>query len=785
MLRSLYRRPAFTIAAILTVALGIGANTAVFRVIYGVLLEPLPFRDPGRLVQIWETHPAMPQLQTPVPDFRDWQKQARSFEAMAAHTLAALNFITLLGEGEPEVVHGANATYDLFSTMGIQPIAGRAFTAEEERSKARVTLISENLWRRKFGADPKIVGRQIRLQPESFTVIGVVSQPQTFPQWADLWMPFSFINDETQARRKYHPLEVIARLKPGVSVQQAQIEMQSIAQRLAQAYPDTNGRESAQVIPLATEVTGGAQPSLLLVWAAVSLVLLIACANLAHLLLARMVERREELAIRSALGASTRQLIGHVLTESLLLAGVGGIVGMGLAMGTSRLLRRLAADQIPRMEWIGFPTPVWLFAAAITIVCGLLFGMPACWRVLGDRRAVGRSVIRARPRLAAALMAGEVALAFVVLAGAALLVRSFAALLDENPGFDARGVIAFDITPPANGSSSAGALIRDQVLPALRGLPGVQQAALTNSAPMSLLATEHSRWATRFGIQGRTFEQGQYPVAQIRFVTPEYFGLLGIPLKRGRWLNATDEGKPRFLINETLARRFFPGQDAVGQHLIMGVMDARQGAVEIAGVVGDVREFGLEQEAAPGIYTIGSGPGTVLSKNTHEAAPSDREIRRTVRSINPDIAIRNMRELQQNVDDSLARRRFVLTLVAAFAGLAVILITAGLYGLLAYSVNARIREFGVRAAVGAMPRELVAMILREAILLTIPGLIAGFVISLSFARVMKSLIYRLSPADPLSLAGAGLFLILLTFLSGWLPARRAARVDPAAALRAE
>jgi len=782
--RSLLRRPIFAVAAIVTIALGIGANIAVFSVIYGVLLQPLPFRDPGRLVQIWETHPAFPELQVTVPDFRDWQGQSRSFEQIGAHTLAAMDQMTLLGVGEPEPVHGTNATYDLFSTMGIQPIVGRAFTADEDRRRARVTLISEKLWRRKFRADPGIVGRQIRLEPFSFTVIGVVSTQQSFPQWADLWIPFSLLEDQLQTRRKYHPLEVIARLKPGISAARAQREMQTIAQRLAQKYPDTNGSESAQVIPLATQVTGDVRPSLLLVWAAVGLVFLIACANVAHLLLARIIERQDELAIRAALGASAWHLITHVLSETLLLAGLGGAAGLAICFWTSRLLRTLAQDQIPRMESTGFPAPVLLFALAISLVCALLFGLPACVRIFRDRRAAGRSVIRSRSRFVRALMAGEVAVAFVALVAASLLLRSFAGLLGENPGFDARGVVTVDISLPS-APDKAAPIFRTQILPALRALPGVEQVAAANTAPMSLLSTEHSRWATRFGIEGRTFPSGQFPVAQIRYVSPEYFGVLAIPLKRGRWLNASDEGKPRCVINETLAHTFFPGQDPFGRHLILGVMDASQGAIEIAGVVGDVREFGPDEEPTAAFYIASDGPGTVLLKSMRDAGQLDREIRQAVHAINGDAVVRPAHSLRQNLDDSLARRRFALTLMAVFAGLAALLTVAGLYGLLAYSVTGRLREFGLRAAVGAIPRELASMILREALLLTIPGVAAGLVLSLSLARVMKSLIYALSPADPLSLAAAGILLIVLASLSAWLPARRAAGVDPATALRAE
>src|ERR1700733_9574766 len=337
-MRSLSRRPAFALAAILTVALGVRANTALFGVIYSVLIQPLPFRDPGKLVRIWETHPALPQLQVTAPDFRDWRNQNRSFDAMAAHTASAMNTVTLLGQGQPEIVHGTMATSNLFPAMGIQPMVGRNFSDAEERAKQQVAVISENIWRRKFAADPAIAGRQIRLDKQSFTVVGVVSQRQAFPEWTDFWMPISLLEPDLQNRRKFHPLEVVARLKPGVTAEQAQTEMQSIAHNLGQSYPDTNATVGAFVIPLAMEMTRDVRTSLLLAWAAVGLVLLIACANLAHLFLARMLERREEMAIREALGAGAGHLIRQVLSESLLLAGAGGALGTVLAVCGSQLI---------------------------------------------------------------------------------------------------------------------------------------------------------------------------------------------------------------------------------------------------------------------------------------------------------------------------------------------------------------------------------------------------------------------------------------------------------------
>ncbi|MGA2877970.1 MAG: ABC transporter permease [Bryobacteraceae bacterium] len=771
--RSLRRRPAFALAALLTVALGVGANTALFGVIYRVLIQPLPFRDPSRLVRIWETHPALPQLQVTVPDFRDWRSQTSSFNAMAAHTASAMNTVTLLGQGQPEIVHGTMATSDLFPSMGIQTMVGRNFNDADERAKRQVAVISESLWRRKFGADPQIVGKQIRLDKDSFTVVGVVSRRQAFPEWADFWTPLSLIGPDYQNRRKFHPLEVVARLKPGVTAEQAQTEIQSIAHRLSQAYPDTNATVGAYVIPLAREMTRDVRPSLLLAWAAVGLVLLMACANLAHLFLARMIERREEMAIREALGAGAGHLIRQVLTESLILAAAGGALGVTLAFGASKLLPA---------EPTAWHAPVWLFAIAISAVSGVLFGVPSCWHVLRDRRrltASTRSVIRGRSRLGFVLLSGEVAMAFLVLAGAALLARNFAALLAEPPGFQAGQVLEVPNLPLRGDWAKS-------LLPALRRLPGVQDVAAINSAPMSLGSTEHGRFATRLGIQGRTFESGSFPVTEMRWITPGYFRVLQIPLRRGRLLTDSEADQNRVLINETLARRFFGNQDPVGQHLILGVMDPKQNSLEIAGVVGDTRDLGLDQEVEPMFYGISTASVTALVVKTQgDPAQFAPAVREAIQAIDPELPISKIQPLSQNVADSLARRRFALTLLGIFSAMAALLTAAGVYGLLAYSVNTRVCEFGVRGAVGASRRHLVAMILREAAILTATGLAAGLILALVFSSVMKSFVYRLSPLDPWSLTSAGGFLVLLTMISAWIPARRAAAVDLATALRAD
>jgi predicted permease len=788
--RSLRRRPAFALAAILTVALGVGANTAVYRVIYSVLLRPLPFRDPQRLVQLWESTPVLPQLQSTVPDFQDWRNQTHSFAQMAAYTFQEMNRITLVGQGEPEVVQATSATSDLFSTMGIHPLLGRGFSAADEREKRPVALIAEKLWRRKFAADPAIVGRTLRFETESFTVIGVVPSRKAFPEWADVWLPFSWIDSELLNTRKYHPLEVIARLRPGVTEEQAQNEIHALAARLAAEHRDTNGTVGAYVIPLARQITGDVRPALLLVWAAVGLVLLMACANLAHMLLARMLDRRQEIAIRVALGAGRSRLMRMVFTESLLLALVGGVSGAALAVASSGVLQRMAQGRIPRLEPLGFAGHAPMFVLVASTLCGVLFALPACAQAFRAQAApaAGRSMSKPRSPLGSILIAAEVAMAFVVLTGATLLVRSFVALLSEDPGFRSKGVLAMEVPMPSSryDDNKSTEFWKTQLLPAVQALPGVEGVAMANCAPMSLSPTGRFRFATRFGIEGRTFDPGRYPVAQYRWVTPEYFRILQIPLKRGRLLAEADRDHPRYMINETLARRFFPHADPTAHRLIMGVMDPHRDLIEIAGVVGDVRDMGLDEPVPPTLYMISSSPRMILLVKTagdpmRLAAP----IRDAIHRADPEVAVLKAAPVAQYVADSLARRRFALTLLAAFGALAALLTAAGIYGLLAYSVSGRAREFGIRAALGATPANLLGMILKEGAAVTIPGLAVGIAVSLACARLMRSLLYHLSPMDPLSLAAAGVLLSVITVLSVWLPARRAARVDPGAALRVE
>ena len=493
------------------------------------------------------------------------------------------------------------------------------------------------------------------------------------------------------------------------------------------------------------------------------------------------------MALRAALGARAGHLIRLILAESLCLALVGGAVGMGLAAWTGEILRHLAGGQIPRLEEAGFQGPVVLFAAAVSAACGLLFGLPAGWQVWRANIAgapLARTVVRRRSSLASALIAAEVALAFVVTAGALVLVHGFAGLLNENPGFRGQNVIAMQ-TPCNCGSwERAEQFFNAVLMPAVRALPGVEDVAAVNSVPMSLGRTEHSRFATRFAVAGRSYAAGEYPVAQIRWATPDYFRALGIPLKRGAWLSEAGREHPRYLINETLVRRWFGKQDPVGQRIVMGVMDAQQTTHEIAGVVGDVRELGLDQEVPPILYQLDASPVMSLLVKTNGGVNPIPRIREIVHQMDSEIAIGPALPLERYVGESLVRRRFAVTLMAAFAALAAILMAAGIYSLLAYSVSGRLREFGVRAAVGASPGELAGMIVREAIRLALPGLLAGALGFMVFARWIESLVPGIA-ADPAAVCGAAALLSILVLVSAWLPGRRAARTEPATALRAE
>ena len=788
--RALTKRPSLTLAALFTIALGIGANSAIFTVVRAVLLRPLPFRQPDRLVYVWQTHPSLGHLPVTYPDYLDW-RAARSFDGLEAYTSQAVNKGTLLGEGQPLQLQVAMTSQKLFPMMGVGFCAGRGFSAEEEREKQHVAVISESLWRRRFGASPTLIGRAIRIDTVEFMVVGVVRQREAFPVWADLWMPLSLLPPPLQQTRRFHPLEVVGRLRDGVTVAQAQSEMSAIGANLARQYPATDRNMGAHVVPMLSEMTSSIRPALLIVWMAVGLVLLVACANVAHLLLARTMSRQRELAIRAALGASSFDLLRLLSAECVALVVCGGALGAAVGGLLVSVLKNMAASYIPRMGDAGFDAGVALYTFAAMFVCAGTVALPSLWRVA--RTDLGQTMKQSDAqlfsgragRLGSMMMAAEIALAFVVFAGAILLTRSFASLRHVDPGFRTSDVLAMNLTMTGpDGWASAQHILNDR---ALRAIPGVTSVAVANMAPLTLDRTELSRFSSRFGIVGRAFSPGSYPVAQLRWVSPDYFSTLGIPLLHGRLLTERDHNQPNWLINETLARKFFPGENAVDRKLLLNVDTPNVYAVEIAGVVGNARDLSLDLDPQPTAYLIDATPNmSLLIQSAGDPMVLAPAIARVIRQTTPEAPITLLEPLDHLADLSMARYRFVFLLMAGFAALSGILSAIGIYGVIAYAVGRRMREFGVRTAVGATPLRLLRLVLSEGLVVTMAGVVAGgLFFALIAARLFRPILFHVQSFDMLSLEASALTVVLIALVAMSVPARRASRADPCASLKAE
>jgi predicted permease len=542
--------------------------------------------------------------------------------------------------------------------------------------------------------------------------------------------------------------------------------------------------------PLATSITGEIRPALLIAWAAVSLVLLLACANVAHLVMIRSVSRSQEMAVRGALGANTLQLIRILIIENVMLAMAGGVLGLGLAGLALPLLGKFAASDIPRLDSLALTPITLLFGGTAAILCALLFAVPAIFHARKTdlqqtiKQSAGLSVTHRRSMFGATVVAAEVALAFVVITGAGLLFRSFNALVKEDAGFDAHGVLAMDVSLAARDWERSASMFEHQLAPRIRQIPGVTSVAAANCAPMTLSSTEQSRYATRFGVVGRTFEAGRFPVAQLRWITLDYFHTLRIPLKGGRLFTSADAGKQGYVINETLARRFFPGQNPVGKQILIGVVSSKPEAIPIIGVVGDVRDLGLDFEPRPTLYSLSVSPRmTMLIRADVSPSSLIPAVRNTVRAVDPEAPITMASPLSTVLETSVARRRFALYLLSAFAVLAAALTTIGIYGVITYSVTRRVREFAIRFALGAQRRDLRSLILRNFALPTGVGLIAGAWLAYVFGQTMRTQLYKVSSFDPAVVAVTTLALMLLVVVSALRPAVKAASVSATTALR--
>jgi len=775
-MRGLRRNPGFTAIAVATLALGIGANTAIFSIVNGVLLRPLPFADPGRLVQLNETVAPFGIGAVAYPDLDDFRRQSTSFEAMIAYVPGSRNLQDI---AEPERIATVAAERGLFRMLGIEPVAGRTFRDDDP---SNVVVIGAGFAKRHFAGDPSPVGSKITLDGEGFTVIGVMPDRFQFPyrtSHTELWIPWEPA-PQWAHNRSYHADFVAARLKPGVGIDAARNELGVIAKRLEAQYPDTNRGRGVRITPLSDVVVGPVRNSLLVLLGAVGLVLLVSCANVANLLLARATARTREVAIRAALGAGRLRLIRQFLTESVLLALGAGLLAIAMATWGTDLLLQFAANQIPRSWEIGLDWHVLEFLLGICVITGIGFGLaPAISAARADlqtglKETSGRASA-GRGRLRDGLVVAEVSLAFVLLVGAGLLLRTFLHLQATPTGMVTENVLTLHV------SGGAAASRYRELEERVTQIPGVRAAGFTQFLPL-----QDWNWTGHFTIDGRPLENpARQPVAELRFVTPGYFHALGIPLLKGRGLtdDDTSDTPPVILINEALARQYFPNENPIGRHTDRGT---------IVGVVGDVHQASLDRAPAPEIYhpvaqnaaQTDSGMSLVVSaKLPPEKLVS--AVRAAIHEVDPRQVMFNVKTMQRVIADSLSDLNLYLWLMGLFAGLALLLATAGIYGVVSYAVSRRTHEIGIRMALGAERWDVLGMVLRRTLVLAGVGVVFGTAGALAVTRVLAKFLFDVKPTDPATFAAVAALLGCVAVLAGLIPARRASGVDPVEALRYE
>jgi putative ABC transport system permease protein len=795
--RMLLKRKGFTAVATLTLALGIGANTAVFSVINAVLIRSLPFAEADQLVMIWETQPDVRGPVGSYQDFLDWRAQAQSFQGMAAFSNKNRGKAELTGHSETIEAQGMLISHDLFPLLGLKPILGRNFLPEEERpANDRVVILSQAIWRRGFANDPGIIGRSIQLNGASFTVAGVMGDQ--YPLETDFWLPLSHLGRLELTDRRYHSIQTIGRLKPGVTIEQARREMETINDRLRQLYPATNKNISVELTSMRHHLAGDLRPMVLLVFAAVALILLIACANVSNLLLAQSAGRQREMAIRAAIGAGRGRLVRQLLIESLLLALLGGVAGLALASLSIPVLRSgllgIVTGKIPGLETIGVDWLTLAFTFGVSLLTGVLFGaLPALQisridlnRTLkeGGKGSAGAG----RRSLSRALVMAEVALAVVVLVGAGLLVRSFQKLLQVDPGFRADHLLSLKIELPRS-RYQRDEQIRNfyqQLMTRIQALPGVEQVGVIDRAPLA-----PSFRISRFIAEGRQPEPGKEPIAQLRMVDHRFFEVMGISRRGGRLFDEKDDiDDNRVIVNETMARSFFPNHDPVGKRVFMHWGSGAPPAFMIIGVVADIKDLGLDAPVEPKIYFPGvQGEAVLLARTNVDPLSLASAVRQAALSIDSALALQPARSIEEILDDSIARRRFTLDLLCVSALLALLLAAIGIYGVVAYSVTQRAQEIGIRLALGAQASDVLKHFIGRGIAPVLLGLAFGlagaFALSRSLTRLTAGLLFEVRATDPVTFMAIAMLLVVVALLACYLPARRGTKVDPLTALKHE
>ena len=792
--RVLARSPAFTAVAVLTLALGIGANTAIFSVVNAVLLRSLPYEEADRLVLLTEWSEQVPQMSFSVANLKDVRDQNSVFESLVGYN--GQNFI-LSGEGgEAERVNGRQVSSGVFATLRKAPILGRAFTAEEDKPGAEgVALLGEGFWDRRFGRDPGVLGRRLVLSGQPFTVVGVM--PATLHgSWktVDVFTPLLRLEDQLggEKNRGNHPgIYVVARLKQGVSEERARNEVRAIAARLAEQHPNSNARQSMTLESLHEAFVGDLRPALMLLVGAVAFVLLIACANVANLLLARAANRQKEIAVRGAMGAERGRLLRQLLTESLLLSLLGGVLGVVLAFwGVRGLVATLPAN-VPRADEIRVDGMVLAFTAGLALFTGLLFGIAPAWKVSRQDvqdvlREGGRGTAGpAHHRVRNTLVVGQIALALILLVGAGLLLRSFVRVLQADSGFRADGVLTASLPLPQGrfpDEAKRAALVR-QLIERVNAVPGVQAA----SAALPLLGG----WQSSFRLEGRPEPPpGQLPSADITRVTPDYFRAMGVRVLEGRVFTDHDTADvtPVAIVDATFARTHYPGESVLGKRLRFGGHDdAESKWIEIVGMVGHVKNYGVDQESRVEVYLpYYQSPVTgvtLILRTEKDPASLGAPLRAAVKAADPEVPVYAMRTLSELVSDRTAQRRLAVMLIMVFATVALVLAAVGIYGVMSYAVAQRTQEIGIRMALGAEREQILRMVLRHGTLMALSGVALGLLAAFGLARLITSLLFQTSAADPPTFSVVPLVLIAVAVLACYVPARRATRIDPLVALR--
>jgi predicted permease len=800
-IRMLTKNPVFTAVVVLTLALGIGANTAIFSVVNTVLLAPLAYKDPDRLVVIWGNNPQQSSEEFPVSPavFAAWKAENHVFEEMAA---SSDDLDTITGGGEPEMVVGYDFSADYFHVIGAKPELGRTFLPEEDRPGGpKVAVLSDKIWRRRFNTDPGIIGKTIQLGNSPYTVVGVMPPNFRYPDKVEIWTPLA-LPASAASDWKNHYLRVLARLKPGVTLAQAQAQMTALAERLAHEHPDTSSGEGVMLKPIRQQIAGDIRTPLLVLLGAVGFVLLISCVNVANLLLAHAAAREREIAVRTALGAGRLRLLRQMLTESLLLSLAGGAAGLLLAYWSTGFLlslfpNNIANLSIPTVEAIPVDGHVLAFTIAATLLTGLIFGLVPALRSSGldvnqTLKESGRTPMAGsrERRFRSVLVVAEIALSFALLIGAGLLIKSFSRLTRADLGFRPENILALETFPspakyPAKEPEKLRAYV-DRSVENLRAIPGVDSAGAINFLPLT------GFWGPQeFTIEGRPAPpKGQEPNADNRVVTPDYFKTMGIPLQRGRAFTAADgpDSPHVVIISAMLARRFWNGGDPVGKRLNFGDAE-KPDWTEIVGVVGDVHSFGLEKELHDDLYRpFAQVYFPIVAFTVHAKGDPTRIIgaaKGAIWAVNPEQPFYKIIPMQTLAVESIALRRVSMLLLAAFSSIALLLAAIGIYGVLSYAVVQRRHEIGIRAALGAQNRDVLRLVLGDGMRLALIGLGLGFTASLALTRLMASLLFGVGATDPLTFAGVAALATGTTLAACYIPARRAMRVDPMIALRYE